>query len=255
MRFLRSESRSFGAGSGRTGIDSIPTCQTSSEVEDLMAQVTRTPLAEQAADLLLERIRAGEWTLGSKLPGENTLAPQLGVGRSTVREAIRRLAGQGVLATRQGAGVFVAALDVVEDWGTTLRKVDINAVIEARIAIEVEAAALAADRHSPAELNAIRNAADERDAQRDDLVMHVDADIAFHRTIVTAAHNPILVDLFDSFTPRSRQAMIDLLRLRGEFGSDADQHAHTRILVAIAERDGHAASALARQHLLTLRMD
>ena len=45
-----------------------------------MAQVTRTPLAEQAADLLLERIRAGEWTLGSKLPGENTLGPQLGVG-------------------------------------------------------------------------------------------------------------------------------------------------------------------------------
>lgn len=220
-----------------------------------MAQVTRTPLAEQAADLLLERIRAGEWSLGSKLPGENTLGPQLGVGRSTIREAIRRLAGQGVLSTRQGAGVFVAALDVAEDWSAALRQADINSVIEARIAIEVEAAALAAERRSPADLRAIRLAADKRDAQRTDMEAHVDVDIAFHRAIVAAAHNPILIDLFDSFTPRSRQAMIDLLRLRDEFGSDVDQHAHTAILDAIADRDGQTASALARKHLLTLKME
>lgn len=219
-----------------------------------MAQVTRTPLAEQAADLLLDRIREGEWPLGSKLPGENTLGPQLGVGRSTVREAIRRLAGQGVLATRQGAGVFVASLDIVEDWGAVLKKADIDSVIEARIAIEVEAAALAAERHSPAELRAIRRAADKRDTQRTEIDAHVDADIAFHRSIVTASHNPIIIDLFDSFTPRSRQAMIDLLRLRGEFGSDVDQHAHAAILDAIADRDGETASALARKHLLTLKM-
>src|SRR5690606_34901942 len=156
--------------------------QTSSEVR-LMAQVIRVPLAEQAADLLLERIRAGEWPLGSKLPGENTLGPQLGVGRSTVREAIRRLAGQGVLTTRQGAGVFVAALDIVEDWSVALQKADINSVIEARIAIEVEAAALAAERRSPAELRAIRRAADERATQRTEIDAHVDADIAFHRAI------------------------------------------------------------------------
>jgi DNA-binding FadR family transcriptional regulator len=219
-----------------------------------MAQVTRTPLAEQAADLLLERIHAGEWPLGSKLPGENALGPQLGVGRSTVREAIRRLAGQGVLATRQGAGVFVAALDVVEDWSAALRKADINSVIEARIAIEIEAAALAAERGTPAELRAMRRAGDERDIERTEIEAHVDADIAFHRAIVTAAHNPILVDLFDGFIPRSRQAMIDLLRINRDFGSDADQHAHISILDAIADRDGRTAAALAREHLLTLKM-
>lgn len=219
-----------------------------------MAQVTRTPLAEQAADLLLERIRAGEWPLGSKLPGENALGPQLGVGRSTVREAIRRLAGQGVLATRQGAGVFVASLDVVEHWSAVLGRADINSVIEARIAIEVEAAALAAERRSPVELRAIRRSADERDRQRTDIDAHVDADITFHRAIVAAAHNSILLDLFDSFTPRSRQAMIELLRLKGEFGSDADQHAHLSILDAIADRDGQTAASLSREHLRTLKM-
>src|SRR3954468_4997775 len=115
-----------------------------------MAQVHRAPLADQAADLLYARIRAGEWALGQKLPGETTLAPQLGVGRSTIREAIRQLAGRGVLATRQGAGVFVVATEVSEDWSQRVRRADILSVIEARLAIEVEASRLAAERRTGA---------------------------------------------------------------------------------------------------------
>lgn len=69
-----------------------------------MARVSRLSLADQAAEALLERVRSGEWSLGEKLPGETTLAPQLGVGRSTAREAIRQLAGRGVLTSRQGQG-------------------------------------------------------------------------------------------------------------------------------------------------------
>ena len=114
-----------------------------------MPQVIRTPLADQAAELLLERIRAGEWELGAKLPGETTLAPQLGVGRSTVREAIRQLAGRGILTTRQGSGVFVTALDTHDDWETVLRRADITTVLEARIAIESEAARLAPNGAHP----------------------------------------------------------------------------------------------------------
>ena len=192
----------------------------------LMVQVSRAPLADQAAELLMGRIRSGEWNLGAKLPGETTLAPQLGVGRSTVREAIRQLAGRGVLASRQGAGVFVTALDVPEDWETVIRRADIAAVIEARIAIETEAAALAAERRTPSELRAMRRTLADRDAHRAEIQQHVDADTAFHRSIVVAAHNPILTDLFDGFTPRSRQTMIEMLRIRGHFGDAADQATH-----------------------------
>ncbi|BBX36964.1 hypothetical protein MMAGJ_62460 [Mycolicibacterium mageritense] len=115
----------------------------------MVSQVQRHPLAAQTAQLLLTRIRDGEWPLGHRLPGETTLAAQLGVGRSTLREAIRELAGKGVLDSRQGAGVFVTALDVAEDWDTVLRRTTIASVIEARIAIEAEAAALAATRRTP----------------------------------------------------------------------------------------------------------
>jgi DNA-binding FadR family transcriptional regulator len=75
-----------------------------------MTTVHRESLSDQVARLLLNRIQAGEWEVGQKLPGETTLAPQVGVGRSTMREAIRQLAGQGVLVSRQGSGVFLNAL-------------------------------------------------------------------------------------------------------------------------------------------------
>lgn len=232
-----------------------------------MAQVMRASLADQAADLLLGRIRSGEWGLGEKLPGETTLAPQLGVGRSTVREAIRQLAGRGVLASRQGAGVFVTALDAPEDWDAVLRRADIAAVIEARVAIEAEAAALAAQRRTPADLRAIRQALALRDAQRrtpepgtsdgdeDGRVIErlVDADTAFHRAIIVAARNPILLELFDGFTPRLRQAMIEMLRIRrGEGRDDRDHDAHALLAQAIADRDAESASRESRAHLQAL---
>lgn len=216
-------------------------------------ELRRAPLADQAAELLLARIRAGEWELGAKLPGETTLAPQLGVGRSTVREAIRQLAGRGVLASRQGAGVFVTALDAREDWDAVLARAGIVAVIEARAAIEAESAALAAQRRTPADLRAMRRALEHRAERRSAIPEHVDADTAFHRAIVAAAHNPILLELFDGFTPRVRQAMIDMLRIRTAFGSDADHAVHAELSEAIAERDAERAAALSRDHLSSLK--
>lgn len=215
--------------------------------------VLRAPLADQAADLLLERIRAGEWSLGQKLPGETTLAPQLGVGRSTVREAIRQLAGRGVLQSRQGAGVFVTALDVPEDWDAVLRRADIVSVIEARIAIESEAAALAASRRTPAELRTLRRALDARGEPAAGLEAHVDADTAFHRAVVAAAHNDILAELFDGFVPRLRQAMVEMLRLRPVPDAGADHDAHRALLEAIAARDADTAARLSRDHLQSLK--
>lgn len=222
-----------------------------------MAQVQRSSLADQAADLLLDRIRAGEWELGAKLPGETTLAAQLGVGRSTAREAIRQLAGLGVLSSRQGSGVFVTALDARDDWDLVLRRSDILAVIEARTAIEAESAELAAKRRTPADLRAIRRALEGRGVHRDDIAAHVDADTAFHRAVVQAAGNPILLELFDGFTPRIRPAMIEMLRLRGTFGSNdfsgsRDHGHHVELAQAIADRDASGAAALSRAHLRSL---
>jgi DNA-binding FadR family transcriptional regulator len=216
-------------------------------------RVTRTPLADQAAALLLDRVRGGEWALGAKLPGENTLAGQLGVGRSTVREAIRQLAGRGVLISRQGSGVFVAALDAAEDRAEVMRRASIVAVIEARVAIEAEAAALAAERRTPAQMREIRRALAARAVAVHDAAAHVDADLAFHRAVVVAAGNPVLTDLYDLSTPRMREAMIDMLAMVGRFGSDADHAAHSDLADAVADRRGHDAARASRDHLTALK--
>lgn len=217
-----------------------------------MAQVSRAPLADQAARLLLDRIRSGEWPLGAKLPGETTLGPQLGVGRSTVREAIRQLAGQGVLQTRQGAGVFVTALDVPEDWDTVLRRADIIAVIEARVAIETEAAALAAERRTPAELRALRRVLEGRAGRFPSREAFIDADLDFHRQVVIAAHNPILAELFNGFVPRLRTATLDMLRLR-PVPDGHDHEAHIALTGAISARDTRGAAEISRAHLLSIK--
>lgn len=218
-----------------------------------MSQIARVPLADQAAQMLLDRIRAGEWTLGQKLPGETTLAPQLGVGRSTVREAIRQLAGRGVLAARQGAGVFITALDVPEEWDAVLRRADIVSVIEARIAIESEAAMLAASHRTPADVRAIRRALQERAAAGPDDDDYVDADLAFHRCIIAASHNPVLLELFDWFTPRLRQAMVEMVRMRSGHRSEGDHDEHAGLADAVAERDADSAAALSRNHLSRMK--
>ncbi|MGR4009213.1 FadR/GntR family transcriptional regulator [Leucobacter sp. 1207-22] len=246
-----------------------------------MAQVTRVSLADQAAELLLARIHSGEWAVGAKLPSEMTLVPELGVGRSTVREAIRQLAGRGILTSRQGAGVFVTATEPQEDLGDVLRRADIVSVIEARIAIETEAAALAAARRTGADLDSLRAALVNRERDFPSVVELVAADTAFHRAVVVASHNPVLVELFDSFVPRLQDAMVEMLSLplprgggRGESGAGAgagagaseatpaggsfrqvepDDDAHAALVGAIASGDATAAAHESRAHLEMLR--
>ena len=110
--------------------------------------IRRYPLVQQVSEVLRERIQRGEWPVGTKIPSENEFSAELEVGRSTVREAIRQLVGSGMLAARQGAGVFVVSTVEREEWTTTLRKAAVADVIEVRLAIEVEAARLAARRRS-----------------------------------------------------------------------------------------------------------
>lgn len=218
-----------------------------------MATVRRQPLAAQAAELLLDRIRAGEWQLGHKLPGETTLAAQLGVGRSTLREAIRELAGHGVLESRQGAGVFVTALESADDWDEVLRRADIVAVIEARIAIEAEAAALAAQRRTPADLRIMRRALSTRARAGHSVAELVDADTAFHRSVIAAAHNDVLLNLFDAFVPRVHRAMSEMLRMRPMADPAADHDTHEVLFDAIRDRAADTAATVSRLHLTALK--
>ena len=210
--------------------------------------VERRLLTDQAAELLRARIVSGEWEVGAKLPGETTLAAQLGIGRSTIREAVRTLAGLGMLESRQGAGVFLRSTTPPDQWPRVLEAEAILHVVEVRNAVEIEAARLAAQRRDAVDVAALRQALDGRTAAaHSGDAAFVDADIAVHRAVVDAAHNPVLSELFETFVPRLRAALIAVLDLHPHSQPDADEH---RMLVdAIEAGDAEAAVRISRAHL------
>lgn len=211
-----------------------------------------SPLVEQATRHLREQITEGHWPVGSRLPGETTLAKTLGVGRSTVREALRALAGAGLVQSRQGSGVFVIADRPAEDWPVRLRRAAVADVYEVRMLVEVQAARLAAARRSEADLAALRAALEaRRAAAADDDPAFIDADIALHAAVVDAAHNPVLTDLFGEFVPALRQGLIDLVDLLGLRAGDRNpgDEAHAGLVRAIERGDADTAGRLLQDEL------
>lgn len=211
-----------------------------------------SPLVEQAAERLRAQITGGHWPVGTRLPGETTLAKELGVGRSTVREALRALAGAGLVQPRQGAGVFVIATEPAEDWPTRLRRAAVSDVYEVRMAVEVHAARLAARRRTPEDVAAIERALEQRrTAASGEDAAFVDADIALHAAVVAAAHNPVLADLFTEFTPVLRTGLVELLALTGLRTRDPNtaDAAHEALVRAVADGDAEGAAEVLRAEL------
>ncbi|MFE6892324.1 FadR/GntR family transcriptional regulator [Streptomyces sp. NPDC057694] len=215
-----------------------------------------SPLVEQAAERLRAQIADGTWPVGTRLPGETTLAKDLGVGRSTVREALRALAGAGMVRPRQGAGVFVTATHPAEDFPARLRRAAVADVYEVRTLLEVQAARLAAGRRTDDDIAAMRAALDARRAAVGGPGdAFIDADIALHATVVAAAHNPVLTDLFAEFAPALRQGLIDLLGLVDVAGAERDHGdaAHADLVAAVAAGDAETAGRVAQTELEAVR--
>ncbi|MEV1026177.1 FCD domain-containing protein [Streptomyces sp. NPDC050264] len=221
-----------------------------------LGPVRPSPLVEQAAERLRARIAEGVWPVGARLPGETTLAKDLGVGRSTVREALRALAGAGMVRARQGAGVFVTALRPVEDWPARLRRAAVGDVYEVRTLLEIQAARLAAERRTDDDIAAMRAALEGRRAAAGGPGdAFVDADVALHAAVVAAAHNPVLTDLFTEFAPALRQGLIELLGLVDVQRAERDHGdaAHAELVDAVAAGDAERAGRATREELVAIQ--
>ncbi|AXI76239.1 FadR/GntR family transcriptional regulator [Peterkaempfera bronchialis] len=213
--------------------------------------IHHSSLVEQAVAELRRLIGEGEWPVGTKLPGEVELSRQLGVGRSTSREAVRALIADGQLRAQHGSGTYVSSTTPVSELDRRLLRAAVSDVYEVRVALEVEAGRLAAARRTPDDIEALRAALGARDRAADRAEL-VEADVALHRCVVTAAHNPVLSHLFDTFQGALRQAATQLL-------ADAELHppehgrriddAHRDLVQAIVAGDPDAAVAATRRNL------
>jgi len=202
--------------------------------------VRQPPLVVQVAEQFRTMIASGDWAVGAKIPGENQLADELGVSRGTIREALRALSVAGLLEPRVGDGTYVRATD--EITGALVRgepPYTLAAVLDARAGLESAAARLAAGSATPAALASLDRALAARTAAHDlgDYAAFVAADAAFHRAVVEASANPLLLRLHDAIGAVLPQSI-------GDTADDAAVGAaHRALLEAIRSGDAERAAA------------
>jgi len=211
-------------------------------------------LADQVAQALEASIRQGQMQPGDRLPTELLLVAQFGVSRTVVREALSRLKSSGLVASRQGSGVFVQApraepLDL--EKGHAASQEAVIQIVEVRRALEAEVAELAAARRSTADLRRIRAGVKALAKAVADGQDGVAEDVALHRVIAQASGNPFLLSTLDYLA----QVLAGATRItranearRQDFAAAVTQE-HARIVEAIEAGDPVAARAAATAHM------
>lgn len=173
-----------------------------------LMRVTRSKLAETVAQQLLAQLRDKRPAPGTKIPSERELMAALGVGRSTIREAIHGLAMLGVLEIRHGQGAFVVDPNPSMAIGAALARGVTRELFEARLLVETHTASLAAERRTDADLRDLERSLVDYQAAIDRGEAGVEPSVRFHVTVAQAAHSSVLagfVSLFaDAMTERGR---------------------------------------------------
>jgi DNA-binding FadR family transcriptional regulator len=202
-------------------------------------------------------IASGEMAPGSRFPTQKEISATENVSRTVVREAVARLAAQGLTTSRQGSGVFVAetapyrAFQVTRDEMTELA--DVIKLLEMRLAVETEMASLAAARRTTADIGDIRDALHRMEEACDDPEAAARADSDFHLAIARATQNDYFVRLVDFLgvrlvpprnlylRDRSDEAQASYVaKVRGE---------HEALVEAIVRMDSAKAREAARHHM------
>lgn len=213
---------------------------------------TRQSGSQKARDTLTylrTRISLGDWAVGELIPKEPQLMELIGVGKSTVREAVRSLATLGMLETVPGVGTFVRARTPVSSILTEfLADHDLEEVLVYRRSLEIEAAQHAAIKRTPEQLEALRDAYEwNRRTTRPSLVGCGDLSHprSFHRLVVEASGSNLLLDLYTGVMSVLQDAEANGLIFLG-ITPETMHLDHEALLKAIETRDvRHAAHAMA----------
>jgi GntR family transcriptional repressor for pyruvate dehydrogenase complex len=162
--------------------------------------IRKSSTPKMVAEQLIEKITGGELAPGTQLPAQRDLAQMLGVGRSSVREAINALVVMGYLEPLQGKGTFIRAVLPTSDTGIEKLNAAFSAgsifdLMEARVLLECRSAAMAAERADAIQLRNLKNALKNVAGTQSDYAIFLDADIQFHTAVADAAGNVVLCEL------------------------------------------------------------
>lgn len=218
-------------------------------------------LAQLLVEKMTLQIRAGQLRVGQKLPTEAAIMKDFGVSRTVVREAISRLQASFLVETRHGIGTFVLPQDATPSFRISAHQLgtlrEVIALLEFRISIETEAAALASQRRTAENLEELKKAMAAFAHAIEEGLDAVQADFLFHQEIARSTQNNHFQELMHSLgtgaIPRARletplpvtpERLTYLRRVHEE---------HESILNAISAQDPEAARAAMRTHLSNSR--
>ena len=211
-------------------------------------QVRRNGLADQVIDRVRMLIHNGTYHVGDRLPAEPALCEVFGVGRSTLREAIRVLANRGLVDVRHGDGTFVAAVprDSLEE---RLDRAELAEIYEARLHLEQPLAVLASQRRDARDVVAMRSALRKRERaiRAASVEGYAEADFAFHRAVAKAAKNAALCGVYESFIQAVESRLVGAVT--PEYLGAENDRLHDELCEAIARSDANATRRLVTAHL------
>jgi len=236
---------------------------TAASVNGLRA-VRKTSLSDSIVEQITGLIAAGSLRPGQRMPSEKDLCQQFGVGRTSVREALRSLSVMGILDTRAGEGTYVSGtsrryFEKTAQWALLLDPKLIDDLIETRLTLECQTAFLAARRGTRKHLAAIDAEIEGMRSSIAEPERYLEHDLRFHLAVAAAGRNSILENLL-SMTRQYLQAWIKQT-LAGAALSDTRRRAelsireHRRILSALEARDAARARQAMRLHILSSSRD
>jgi GntR family transcriptional repressor for pyruvate dehydrogenase complex len=219
---------------------------------DFLTPVTRTTLTGDICRKMVAHLIRGDWGPGERIPAERELCQRLGVGRASLREALKALEIMGMIETRLGDGTYVCnrseflARPLL--WAiTSSSSAETQELIEARRLIEVELAGLAAERATPEDLKRMGGFLDVMEGGTHKLDEFLQADIDFHLAIGQAAHNSILMNALHLIRNLLQNWIGQALQVQGVAQRALEQH--RAIFVAIAKQSGAGARTAMHSHL------
>lgn len=210
----------------------------------------------QVLEQLREQIMVGAFGADGVLPPEGTLAVDLGVSRTVVREAMRMLRSQGLVEVSQGKPPRVKPADpqaAIDSLGLLLRRSQgtLLHLVEARRPLESEIAALAAERATPEHLTRLAASIEQLTSART-LAERIEADVQFHRILAESTGNPVFCLVLETVSGPLHQSR---RRTIAQSGVEVAAKGHREVLAAIRRRDGRAARAAMLDHLTLAERD
>ena len=211
---------------------------------------TRSTRVEVVCRELAAQIIAESYPVGSWLPSERKLSEQMGVSRTVMREATRQLQSEGFIRIQHGKGILV----VNEAHGSFEKTINrmvpddirrLQQLVEARLILEPEVAALAAERRSAAQLKTLKRIQLQFE-KVDTVEAGVEIDLQFHTELADAAENAVIRLMLDACAQVSRTSRSLTL---SNYPLDTAVKHHQGILDAIEARDSRLARARMRRHI------